>query len=83
MSADNGIYIHHFSNSWKVCHAQAIGNIYWESGKKKYNYKILNEYFKDSPVFKTEEEALTYASKLYKKIMRSDFPIIEYGISYV
>ena len=83
MSADNGIYIHKFKNGWKVCHAQAIENIYWQRGNKKYNYYYLNEYFKSSPFFKTEEEALKEATRLYREIMDSDFPILEYGINFV
>ncbi len=83
MSADNGIYIHKFKEGYKVCHAQAIENIYWNRGNKKYNYKVLRDYFKDSPIFKIEEEALVYGAKLYKEIMESDFPVLEYGINIV
>ena len=83
MSADNGIYLHKFPEGWKVCHTQAIENIFWLAEEGKYNEKYLNEYFKDSPVFKTREEASIYAWKLYDEIMKSDFPIIEYGISEV
>ena len=83
MSADNGIYIHKFRNGWKVCHAQAIENITNEADKSGYNKKILYEYFKDSPIFKTQAKALKYAAKLYDEIMNSDCPIIEYGISFV
>ena len=82
MSADNGIYIHKFRKGWKVCHAQAIENVFLGSSGG-YNYKILKEYFKDSPLFKTEKKALVEATRIYKEIMNSNFPIIEYGISFI
>ncbi len=78
MSADNGVYIHKFRNGYAVTHAQAIENIYWQRGDKKYNYRILCEYFKNAPRFKTETEALKYASRVLKKL-----DICEYGISFV
>ncbi len=81
MSADNGIYIHKFRHGYKVVHAQCIENIYWwkENGKMvkkdKQNPKILYDYFKGSPIFKTEGKALKYAFKLYKK-----YGYVEYGV---
>jgi len=78
MSADNGIYIHKFRNGWAVTHAQAIENIYWERGNKKYNYHILNQYFKNAPRFKTQAKALKYAMKLARETC-----VLEYGISEV
>ncbi len=81
MSADNGIYIHKFRNGYKVIHAQAIENVYWwkENNKwvekDKINPKILYDYFKDSPIFKTEDEAYKYAFKLYK-----EHGYVEYGV---
>ena len=78
MSADNGIYIHKFRNGWAVVHAQAIDNIYWNRGDKKYNYRILYEYFKNAPRFKTQGKALKYAMDKYRKL-----EICEYGISEV
>jgi len=76
------VYLHKFRNGWKVVHTQAIENIYWKA-KGKYNYTILKEVFQDSPLFKTQKGAMNYALKLYNKIMKSDCPIIEYGISIV
>jgi len=78
MSADNGIYIHKFRNEWGVTHAQAIENIYWKRGDKKYNYNILYSYFKNEPRFKTRAEALEYAHNLYHKI-----GYVEYGVCEV
>jgi len=79
MSADNGIYIHKFRSGYKVIHAQAIDNIYWKRGNKKYNYRILYEYFKDASTFKTMPDAMSYALDLNKKI---DY-MTEYGICEV
>lgn len=81
VSADNGIYIHRFRNGWAVIEAQAIENVFWNKGNKKYNYNILYDYFKGAPRFKTQEEAMKYAVKLYNEIMDSGSPILEYGIS--
>lgn len=78
MSADNGIYIHKFRKGYKVVHTQAIDNIYWKRGRNRYNYKILKEVFKGSPVFKTRGRAFNYAVKLSK-----DICYIEYGICEV
>jgi len=78
MSSDNGIYIHKFRDGYAVTHAQAIENIYWGKGKNKYNYRILKEYFKNSPRFKTESDALAYATEQFMKLS-----ICEYGICYV
>ena len=83
MSADNGIYIHKFSDGWRVVETQAIDNIYWEADGSGYNSRELWDYFKKSPLFQTKAEALTYASELYDEIMEDDFPILEYGISFV
>lgn len=83
MSSDNGIYFHKFRDGWRVIHAQAIEDIYWQRGKNKYNYRILKEVFSKSPLFKTRDEATKYAWELYDKIMKSMCPIIEYGISEV
>jgi hypothetical protein len=81
MSADNGIYIHKFSNGWRVAEAGAIENIFWDEKKQElgstYNQKELKRYFGSSPLFKTEQAALNYAWKLSKEIAT------EYGIQEV
>lgn len=64
MSADNGIYIHKFRAGWRVTHAQAIDNIYWHRGKNRYNYRILKQYFEDSPLFDSIDKARDYAFQL-------------------
>ena len=77
MSADNGIYLHKFRKGWAVAHLQAIDNIYWHA-KGKYNYRILNEMFKNAKIFKDRSEALNFALDLNKEIGYT-----EYGISEV
>jgi len=88
MSADNGIYIHKFKDGWRVIHAQAIENIYWwntdEKDSSKWenrneiNPKVLWDYFKKSPLFKTKKEALDYAEELYE-----EYGWTEYGICLI
>ena len=78
MSADNGIYIHKFKEGWKVVHAQAIENIYWQRGDNKYNYRILHKMFEDGKLFKKREKAYTYAMELCNKQV-----ICEYGVCEV
>ena len=86
MSADNGVYIHRFRNGWRVAEGQAVENIYWNARKKEmgeaYNHKALRDYFSNSPLFKTEEDAWRYAQRLYKLIM-DEFGIVEYGIQVI
>lgn len=77
MSADNGIYIHKFRDGWRVTHGQAVENIYWRTGKNKYNYRILKDYFSDSPVFKTKMDALVYAGNLYSNLDVCEYEIVE------
>jgi len=77
MSADNGIYIHKFRDGYKVIHAQCIENIYWKRGKNKYNYRVLKEYFKESPLFNELKKALDYADKLYEKAGWTEYGICE------
>ncbi len=78
MSADNGVYIHKFRVGYKVCHALAISNIYYHKGKKKYNYKILHQYFRRSPIFETLLEAMIYANQLH-----NEYGWTEYGIKEI
>jgi hypothetical protein len=82
MSADNGIYLHHFENGWRVVHGQCIENICYKPDKDGYNQKELKRYFAESPLLKTEDEAWKYARKLYKEVL-DDFGHTEYGIQVV
>ena len=77
MSADNGIYIHKFRDGWRVVHTQAIDNIYWHRGDKKYNYRILKEVFNKSPLFKKKGTAVAHAFVLASDTMT------EYGVCEV
>lgn len=55
----------------------------WER-RDKINPMIICDYFKDSFVFETEEDALTQADIIYMDIMDDDFcPIVEYGIQKI
>ena len=78
MSADNGIYIHEFENGWKVCHAQAIENIFWEADESGYNQNELKTYFEESSLYKTEDDAMKEAVKLSK-----EYEWTEYGIRFI
>lgn len=78
------IYIHKFPEGWRVCHSQAIENIYWwEEGnrwveKDTINPKVIREYFADSKVYKTMDYALLKAQELYE-----DIGFVEYGIRVI
>lgn len=91
MSADNGIYILHCKDGYRVAHCQAIDNIYWweyelEKGEiegerlDKINPKILYDYFSDSEIFTNATDAMQKAIDIYNEIMEDDFGIVEYGI---
>ncbi len=83
MSADNGIYIAKFPDGYRVCEEQAIDNVtYYPIGSKERKEE-LRKYFGDSKVFRTKEEAILFAHKLEDDILSSDFPILEYGVSYI
>lgn len=82
MSADDGIYIHHFRNGWRVVHTQAIENINYEPDHGNYNRRTLYDVFSGSPLFKTEKAAYAYAQKLYKKAV-DRYGYTEYGICEV
>lgn len=51
--------------------------------KNELNPKEIYRYFRNSEVFKTKEEAFHEADRKYQEIMKSDCPIIEYGISFI
>lgn len=83
MSADNGIYIAEFPDGFRVAERSAIENIdYYPEGSKE-SKEILKSYFGDSKLFKNEDDAWKEARRIYNEIMESDFPIVEYGISFV
>ena len=94
MSADNGIYILATPTEdagdleYRVRHAQAIENIYWdeESGSLIYdriNPTQLVAYFGECEVL-SQEEAHKKAFELEEEILNDDFcPVLEYGINTI
>lgn len=91
MSADNGIYIlktlameaePEEPFEYRVAHASAIENIYWDHEKggyredERFTPEIAFQYFSEAPVFRTLYEASGYAHQL-----ESDYSILEYGVS--
>jgi hypothetical protein len=87
MSADNGIYILESKDGFRVVHTQAIDNLWWWDDicatTNEINPKYLIRYFEKCDVYKTSEEAMAEAKRMYDEIMQSDFPILEYGISFI
>ena len=93
MSADNGIYIlktpkdNNEGFEYRVIHAQAIENIYWDD-VNGYDYEnpnpvILMDYFGNAPVL-TEKEATQLVFKMEKEVLEDDFcPVLEYGINTI
>ena len=80
MSADNGIYIGHFPDGWRVTHAQAIENIdYYPEGSAERKQE-LKEYFGKSKLYPSLDEAYQKALEIESEIANSEFPILEYGI---
>lgn len=88
MSADNGVYILHTLDGWRVIHDQAIDNLYWwrvegasldqQELKNEINPSSLYSYFKDCVVYKEKYEAWHEAMLLYRKI-----GYVEYGIQFI
>jgi len=92
MSADNEIYILKSKDGYRLIHAQAIENLNWWNTENKdikkwehrdeLNPQMLSDYFDNSKVYKTEEEVLKEAAKLYNEIVEDSF-WVEYGISFI
>jgi hypothetical protein len=84
MSADNGVYILHTKDGYRVTHAQAIDNITYMADQSGFNLRMLYQYFNDSECYINQKEATEKAVELYEEIMNDDFcPICEYGISFI
>lgn len=91
MSADNGIYILQTPTGsvlcpkvfeYRVVHAQAIDNIYWQHTKG--NPKQVVSYFGKCEVFTNEGEARKLAFKMEEEVLNDDFcPVLEYGINTI
>lgn len=83
MSADNGIYIAKFPDGYRVCEAQAIENIdYYPEGSDERKQELKN-YFGESKIYETKDEALLAGHKIEEEIANSDWPILEYGVCYI
>ena len=90
MSADNGIYVLETPKEssskeleYRVEEAQAIDNLHWkEAHPGEGNPKSVVEYFGGSKVY-DRVGADRRTRKLYDAIMKSDFPILEYGICMI
>ena len=78
MSADNGIYVAQFKNGFRVIEASAIDNLYYYSKNSKENKDVWKEYWENSKVFPTKQEALLYAHELAE-----EYYILEYGVNYI
>ena len=87
MSADNGVYILKTPDGkngfeYRVVHAQAIDNIYWEHPDG--NPEQVVNYFGKCQVFKNGSDAFNKANDLVKEIISDEFcPILEYGVSQI
>jgi len=82
MSADNGIYILQSKDGFRVIYAQAIENIY-EAERHKFNSKYLKEYFGDSKLFDSRDEAWEEARLIYSELTNQGQTYLEYGISII
>jgi len=83
MSADNGIYILHTKDGYRVTHAQAIENIEWQPDESGFNLRTLYNYFRDSVCYKSKKEASDRAVELYEEEISGPCGIVEYGISFI
>lgn len=75
MSDDSGIYIHKFSNGYRVVHSQCIENAFESK-------TMMRNYFAESPLFGTKIDAYRYARKLFRRCTRRGY-YPEYGIQEV
>jgi hypothetical protein len=86
MSADNGVYILVTTtgdgSEYRVAHAQAIENIYWNDDIKDFgekpNFFEIWRYFKGAQVLDDERDALEVAAELLRKQH-----VCEYGIEMI
>lgn len=86
MSADNGIYILHCNDGYRVSHCQCIENIYCQCRRKddlEFNARYLYQYFGDCEVWTKHKSAQDEATRLYQEIVGDDCGIVEYGIQSI
>lgn len=89
MSADNGIYILKTKDQYRVIHAQAIENVYWEHDNRIAYYincrtnmlvpSRVVEFWGNARFTKSEEIAFKVANAMLSNIERN-CGICEYGI---
>ena len=90
MSADNGIYIGHFPDGYRVIHAQAIENC---DDHKEFPQELTDAsrvvYYGKSPLFVSRDEVWNEARRIYDSMRADDnadgwLPfVLEYGISEI
>ena len=79
MSADNGIYVAHFSDGYRVAEISAIDNLgFYANRSRKELVEYIEDCFKFSIVFSTFAAAMCEAHA-----MASECPVLEYGVSYL
>ncbi len=78
MSADNGIYILQTKDGFRVAHAQAIDNIYFEPNADGWNPYEVWGYFHQVAIHRDHSSALNRAWQIQKD-MKGE--VLEYGIS--
>ena len=64
---------------------KGVENPYKDMGERReeINPRELLLYFGKCKVYKTKQKVMNEAVRLYNEIMNSDFPILEYGISFI
>ena len=87
MSSDNGIYILHTRDGYRVAHANAIENLWWNEKANTYtefpNPDMIYDYFYNAKCHKDLHDAMEEAFGIYNQILHSDYPILEYGIQII
>lgn len=80
MSADNGIYILHTEDGYRVAHLQAIENLFWNKGKVENTPQnnALIRMFGDKEPFDNKAAALLKAKEL-----EESYYFTEYGIQFL
>lgn len=73
MSADNGIYVLRTKDGYRVREFTNVEDL-------NYDWELFVWLrYKDCTVYANEADALEEARTIYREIMDSDFPILEYG----
>lgn len=93
MSADNGIYVLETGagdkKEYRVRELQAIENLEFdptvgkEVGSPDVRIKNARRMWSGCDVFPTEDAALEEAERQFKEILKSDYPVLKYGINVI